>query len=183
MVINDIAEKMSRVGCIINPRSVPRRTNLSGTLFGVCITISVRFYLFVINHRFPTTKNEWRASVESHVFVMIDNRVLTLKLFLMRKFLLTFVLNLFTIIVTASVQYNGLNYELNCSKNTATVLKSESAENLIIPETIIIEGKEYIVTGIDNNAFQGCSQLVSVTIPKTIKNIGTRALLVVFRAL
>ena len=35
MVINDIAEKMSRVGCIINPRSVPRRIYLSGTLFGV----------------------------------------------------------------------------------------------------------------------------------------------------
>lgn len=106
---------------------------------------------------------------------MINNRVLTLKLFLMRKFLLTFVLNLFAIIATASVQHNGLNYELNGSKNTATVLKSESAENLIIPETIIIEGKEYIVTDIDNNAFQGCSQLVSVSIPKTIKSIGTRA--------
>lgn len=52
---------------------------------------------------------------------MINNRVLTLKLFLMRKFLLTFVLNLFAIIATASVQYNGLNYELNGSKNTATV--------------------------------------------------------------
>lgn len=106
---------------------------------------------------------------------MINNRVLTLKLFLMRKILLTFVLNLFAIIATASVQYNGLNYELNGSKNTATVLKSESAENLIIPETIIIEGKEYIVTDIDNNAFQGCSQLVSVSIPKTIKSIGARA--------
>lgn len=106
---------------------------------------------------------------------MINNRVLTLKLFLMRKFLLTFVLNLFAIIATASVLYNGLNYELNGSKNTATVLKSESAENLIIPETIIIEGKEYIVTDIDNNAFQGCSQLVSVSIPKTIKSIGARA--------
>ena len=93
----------------------------------------------------------------------------------MRKILLTYVLNLFAIIATASVQYNGLNYELNSSKNTATVLKSESAENLIIPETIIIEGKEYIVTDIDNNAFQGCSQLVSVSIPKTIKSIGTRA--------
>ena len=44
------------------------------------------------------------------------------KLFLMRKFLLTFVLNLFAIIATASVQHNGLNYELNGSKNTATVL-------------------------------------------------------------
>ena len=93
----------------------------------------------------------------------------------MRKILLTFVLNLFAIIATASVQYNGLDYELNGSKNTATVLKSESVENLIIPETIIIEGKEYIVTDIDNNAFRGCSQLVSVSIPKTIKSIGTRA--------
>lgn len=55
----------------------------------------------------------------------------------MRKILLTYVLNLFAIIATASVQYNGLNYELNSSKNTATVLKSESAENLIIPETIM----------------------------------------------
>ena len=35
MLVNGLAEKMSRVGCIINPRSVPRRTNLSGTLFGV----------------------------------------------------------------------------------------------------------------------------------------------------
>ena len=34
MLVNGLAEKMSRVGCIINPRSVPRRTNLSGTLFG-----------------------------------------------------------------------------------------------------------------------------------------------------
>ena len=39
MVINDIAEKMSRVGCIINPRSVPRRINLIGTLFGVMYNI------------------------------------------------------------------------------------------------------------------------------------------------
>lgn len=35
MLVNGLAEKMSRVGCIINPRSVPRRANLDGTLFGV----------------------------------------------------------------------------------------------------------------------------------------------------
>lgn len=34
MLVNGLAEKMSRVGCIINPRSVPRRINLIGTLFG-----------------------------------------------------------------------------------------------------------------------------------------------------
>ena len=35
MLVNGLAEKMSRVGCIINSRSVPRRIYLSGTLFGV----------------------------------------------------------------------------------------------------------------------------------------------------
>ena len=34
MLVNGLAEKMSRGGCIINPRSVPRRINLIGTLFG-----------------------------------------------------------------------------------------------------------------------------------------------------
>nr|WP_287573969.1 hypothetical protein [Prevotella sp.] len=52
MLVNGFAEKMSRVGCIINPRSVPRRANLSGTLFGGYITFSVRFYLFVIKQWF-----------------------------------------------------------------------------------------------------------------------------------
>ncbi len=58
MLVNGLAEKMSRVGCIFNPRSVPRRINLSGTLFGVYITFSVRFYLLVIKQWFPTTKNK-----------------------------------------------------------------------------------------------------------------------------
>ena len=35
MLVNGLAEKRSRVGCIINPRGVPKRTNLSGTLFEV----------------------------------------------------------------------------------------------------------------------------------------------------
>lgn len=58
LIINGIAEKMSRVSCIINPRSVPRRAIPQRHTFEAYITFSVRFYLFVIKQWFPTTKNK-----------------------------------------------------------------------------------------------------------------------------
>ena len=56
--VDGIAEKMSRVSCIRNPRSVPRRIIPHRHTFRVYITFSVKFYLLVINQWFPTTKNE-----------------------------------------------------------------------------------------------------------------------------
>lgn len=49
LIINGIAEKMSRVSCIINPRSVPRRAIPQRHTFEAYITFSVRFYLLVNN--------------------------------------------------------------------------------------------------------------------------------------
>lgn len=93
----------------------------------------------------------------------------------MAKMLLTWVLSLLATIAAASIQYEGLNYELNAGQNTAVVLASECADELVIPETIVVDGKNYTVTGIGKCAFQRCSQLTTVTIPKTIKNIGAKA--------
>lgn len=93
----------------------------------------------------------------------------------MAKILLTWVLSLLATIAAASIQYEGLNYELNAGQNTAVVLASECADELVIPETIVVDGKNYTVTGIGKCAFQRCSQLTTVTIPKTIKNIGAKA--------
>ena len=93
----------------------------------------------------------------------------------MVKMLLTWVLSLLATIAAASIQYEGLNYELNAGQNTAVVLASECADELVIPETIVVAGKNYTVTGIGKCAFQRCSQLTTVTIPKTIKNIGAKA--------
>lgn len=93
----------------------------------------------------------------------------------MEKILFTWILSLLATVATASVQYKGLNYELDAFKNTAVVLASECADELVIPETITVEGKNYTVKGIAKYAFQRCSQLTMVTIPKTVKNIGAKA--------
>ena len=93
----------------------------------------------------------------------------------MAKILLTWVLSLLVTIASASIQYEGLNYEINEWKSSAVVLKSECEDELIIPETITVDGKNYTITGIEKCAFQGCSQLTTVTIPKTVKNIGAKA--------
>ena len=43
---------------------------------------------------------------------------------------------------------------------------------VVIPSTTIVDGVEYTITGLDDNAFCGCTNLTSVTIPGSITNIG-----------
>ena len=45
-------------------------------------------------------------------------------------------------------------------------------ETLNIPATVTINGKEYSVTSIGNDAFSYCSDLQSVTIPNSVTSIG-----------
>lgn len=46
------------------------------------------------------------------------------------------------------------------------------AGNLSIPERVSYRGVKYMVTTISSNAFKGCASLHSITIPKTITQIG-----------
>ena len=48
-------------------------------------------------------------------------------------------------------------------------------ETLNIPATVTINGIEYSVTSIGENAFENCDNLQSVTIPNSVKNIGKAA--------
>ncbi len=43
---------------------------------------------------------------------------------------------------------------------------------VIIPSTVIHEGEEYIVNKIADNAFRGCEDMTSITIPNSVKSIG-----------
>lgn len=47
--------------------------------------------------------------------------------------------------------------------------------DVVIPDTIVLEGVKYAVTGIDEYAFAGCTGMTSITIPKGVLGIGRYA--------
>ena len=51
----------------------------------------------------------------------------------------------------------------------------EYAGDIVIPESVIYNDKTYIVTSIGTSAFESCNNLVSVTIPKSVKDINRYA--------
>ena len=67
----------------------------------------------------------------------------------------------------------GISYLLNLKDKIAKVTQNPQKYqgNVTIPATITYKGEVYIVTSIDKNAFQGCSDLSSVTIPNSVTRI------------
>ena len=71
----------------------------------------------------------------------------------------------------------SLKYEVTGS-NTVQVVHSEDYKNLtdiVIPETVVIEGKTYTVTCIGGSAFSGCGSLKTIVIPNTVTTISGSA--------
>ena len=87
---------------------------------------------------------------------------------------------IFAICVSA-VEYKGIYYSLDTNAKTATVTNENvncTLETVVIPESIEIEGVTYLVTKVDVSAFSGSGwpgnkTIKSVTIPRTVKSIGT----------
>ncbi len=74
---------------------------------------------------------------------------------------------------------DGIYYVLYKTSKTAHVTSGYSSNrysgDVVIPESIITEGTTYSVTSIDGSAFEYCSELTSVTIPNSVKYIGSYA--------
>ena len=47
--------------------------------------------------------------------------------------------------------------------------------DVVIPDSVTYEGMSFAVTGIESNAFDGCFELTSITIPNSVETIGEQA--------
>lgn len=96
----------------------------------------------------------------------------------MKKILVTLFFSMLTICSWAYVVVDDFCYELNDDTKEATVVKNSNSQitgDIVIPASITVEGVEYSVTSIDNNAFYSCVEITSVVIPNSVKSIGDYA--------
>ena len=100
-----------------------------------------------------------------------------------KLFVFLFSLILSVVFSTSALAYDvkidGIYYNLISEGKTAEVTKNwedKYSGEVVIPSSITVEGKEYTVTRIGYEAFRGCSDLTSVTIPNSVTSIGDCAL-------
>ncbi len=93
----------------------------------------------------------------------------------MKKQLLLMVMMLLPVLANA-VEVDGINYILyETATPTACVTDKDPAYagNVVIPRSVVYNGKTYYVTDIANWAFSNCPDLVSLSIPETVNEIGS----------
>ena len=101
----------------------------------------------------------------------------------MKKTLLLLVALITATIAFASVEIDGIYYNLNNSNQTAEVTYQyyhsgnnySGVTSISIPEKVTYNSTEYSVTSIGSSAFSYCSSLTSVTIPNSVTSIGSSA--------
>jgi len=71
----------------------------------------------------------------------------------------------------------GLKYKIKYTKSVEVVgLNSINQTSIIIPSFINIDGFNYPIESIGNDAFSKCSNIISIQIPKSVLSIGNYAL-------
>lgn len=77
-------------------------------------------------------------------------------------------------ILSNNLNIDGLHYKLNASKREATLVagSEDYAGHIVIPDSIAVGSDFFGVTAIDRNAFNGCTELLSLELPATLTSIG-----------
>ncbi len=91
------------------------------------------------------------------------------------KLLLTLLLLAGSVCNYADVTIGDLNYSLSGSEATVTGLANTEVTDLVIPEEVEDNGTTYSVTSIGKDAFVGCTELTSISIPNSVTSIGRYA--------
>ena len=86
------------------------------------------------------------------------------------KLLLVLLLSM-TNMVAFAYEVNGINYSFSRTEATVTSGSSKYSGNVVIPESVMYNGKTYSVTSIGGYAFYGCWGLTSITIPNSVTSI------------
>ncbi len=83
----------------------------------------------------------------------------------------------FSQIHTNTIIRDNLSFEVLSEEDKTAILVgfNDLHETLVIPSTISLNGQEYTVVAIKENTFSKCKELISVTIPTSIKTIGAAA--------
>ena len=81
--------------------------------------------------------------------------------------------------------FNGIYYKIISEEEqtvavtfrgeTSTTYENEYSGEIVIPETVTLNGKTYTVTEIGDEAFAICTELTSVTIPNSVKRVNSYA--------
>lgn len=72
----------------------------------------------------------------------------------------------------------GIEYELDTKYEIATVSSDQNKElsgDVVIPQSFIYNGVEYYVSAIADNAFNGCTEITSITMDNNVTEIGVNA--------
>lgn len=93
----------------------------------------------------------------------------------MKSFFTSLIISAVAFMASASVQINGINFNINTSQKTASVTESDCEGAIVIPGNITYEENEFTVTAIEKNAFSRSYGLTSVNIPASIIEIGSKA--------
>ncbi len=98
----------------------------------------------------------------------------------MRKITLLLMLPMLLLCQSAwgQMDINGVLYEKNSSDNTVSVIiqnVNTISGELTIPATFRSGGRTYTVTRVEENAFAGCEDLLTITLPNTVTFVGAEA--------
>lgn len=77
--------------------------------------------------------------------------------------------------VGTTVELNGIKYRITSNSNCEVISGGNYSGNIVIPEKITSNGKEYTVTAIGKEAFKKCYDLSFVKIPNSVTYIGESA--------